>query len=346
MTSERFVRRVFLDTQVFKSQNFDFDARPLKLLKALHVGGRAALYITDVVNREVRARMRREVEDARAWYNRLRKDAKILLSARRSPFYALPQSLDVETIAAGLFDSFDRFIINAGVKIVYCSDISTGVILEKYFSISPPFDTGEKRKEFPDAISIEAVAERFRTEGIYVISNDHGIREACVSRPGLAHLSSIEEYLRLELADHEDVAWISAALYEHQEEIEKELSNTFSDSYFYLDDEDGEVESVDVTDLTVNEIKLVNASEFNGEISVDCSVQFSATVEYDDPNTTVYDEGEKYSFGRVKAEVHREAWETLSVTFELDRINKTVHQFKCDDYGSRAVSVFESEDYK
>jgi hypothetical protein len=77
-----FPRKVFLDTQVFKSENFNFDARSLRLLKELSQEDRVSLFITDIVDREVRARIRREVEASRTWFNQLRKEARILLSAK------------------------------------------------------------------------------------------------------------------------------------------------------------------------------------------------------------------------------------------------------------------------
>lgn len=338
--SNPFVRKVFLDTQVFKTNNFNFDTKSFQLLKELSNSDRVKIFITDVVEREVRARMRREVAEAQAWYNRLRQDARILLSAKDSPFYSLPKKLDANAIADSLEASFDAFLSEADVEVIDCSTVSVGKILDNYFDLSPPFKEGEKRKEFPDAISIEAVAQKFvETDGIFVISADGGVCEACAGQNRLFPLTSIEEFLALELADHEDVSWISAALTNHEEAIKSVISEAFTDGYFYLDDEEGEVKHVEVEEIVVNDMNLIATSEDDAEIAVVCQITFVADISYDDPNMTVYDEGEKYSFGTIRARLTRKISDTFSVSFGLDRKNKVISGFYSFDTQQRSLSV-------
>jgi hypothetical protein len=337
---------VFLDTQFFKTNNFNFEAKPLKLLKERADEGRASIYITDVVEREVRARIQREVEAARGWYNRLREEAKILLSAKETPFHALPKSLDTETAIQSINEAFDEFLAAAGVQVLECKAVTAGSILDAYFSLKPPFNAGEKRKEFPDAISIEAVSERFKSESVYVISGDSDILRACSERKWLQPLETLDEFLELELADHEDVKWISEALEEERDQIKDVVAKAFSDGYFYLDDQDGEVDSIEVQSVDIEDISLISATDIDGEAAVTCTIQFEADISYDDPSTVVYDEGEKYVFGTVNAHVQRSHWDTFSVTFSLDRVEKTISDLSCSDTSSRSFSAIEYADYK
>jgi hypothetical protein len=137
-----------LDTQVFKTNNFNFDAMPLKLLKELHESERVAIYITDVVEREVRARMMREVKDSRTWYNRLRQEAMILLSAKGSPFYALEKRLDVSAVTESLEMSFDKFLADAGVEVIDCSSVPVGRSSTPTLLSRPPLKWGKNEKSF------------------------------------------------------------------------------------------------------------------------------------------------------------------------------------------------------
>jgi hypothetical protein len=132
-----FSRNVCLDTQVFKTNNFNFDSKPLQLLKDRVNDDRVSVYITDVVEREVRSRIRREVEASRSWYNRIREEARILLSARGTPFHALPKSLDVDSAVDSICDDFDDFLRDAGVTVIKCGDIRAELILELYFEQKP-----------------------------------------------------------------------------------------------------------------------------------------------------------------------------------------------------------------
>ena len=68
-----------------------------------------------------------------------------------------------------------------------------------------------------------------------MISGDGDIRQACTGRESLHPLATLDEYLNLELADHEDVGWIGDALQRRNPMRFKEaISKAFSDGYFYL----------------------------------------------------------------------------------------------------------------
>ncbi len=276
----------------------------------------------------------------------MRKEARILLSARDTPFFALPKALDTAAAIASLNEAFDDFMSSAGIEVLDCSSVTAGRILDAYFSLKPPFNSGEKRKEFPDAISLEAISERFKSEGIYVISGDCDVRAACGGRPGLTSLETLDAFLELELADHEDVTWISEALDASEEEIKGAISRAFTDGYFYLDDQEGEVDSVEVSNVEIINVNLISATDVEGEAAVVCRIRFEAQISYDDPGSTVYDEGEKYVFDTIEDRVEREDSGTFSVTFDLDRIEKKISNVDCNDTKSRSFSVFEDYDVK
>lgn len=341
-----FSRKVCLDTQVFKTNNFNFDSKSLKLLKDRVSDDRVSVYITDIVEREVRARIRREVDQSRSWYNCLREDARILLSAKGTPFHGLPKSLDVDSAVDAISEAFDEFLEQAGVAIIKCGDVRAEKILEQYFEQKPPFNAGEKRKEFPDAITVEALAEHFKHDEACVISGDGDVRQACAGRNSLHPLATLEEYLNLELADHEDIGWITHALEEKSDQIQEAVSGAFSDGYFYLDDQEGEVDPVSVNGVSIEAIHLLDVSECDGQATVDCHIEFEADISYDDPGSVIYDEGERYSFGTIDEHVEREQRDSFSITFDVDRVAKTIDGISCSDTKSRSFSAVEDFDYK
>lgn len=59
--------------------------------------------------------------------------------------------------------------------------IDLDAIIDDYFEIRAPFQTGEKkRKEFPDAFIANQIRERFgHEEMVAIISDDNGFKEAC-----------------------------------------------------------------------------------------------------------------------------------------------------------------------
>jgi hypothetical protein len=52
--------------------------------------------------------------------------------------------------------------------------------MDDYFAGKPPFGTGDKKAEFPDAITVKVLADWAKSEGaqILVVSGDKGVCEA------------------------------------------------------------------------------------------------------------------------------------------------------------------------
>jgi PIN domain len=336
-----FQRNVFLDTEVFKTNNFNFDSQPLKLLKNLVSEDRACVFITDIVEREVRSRMKRELTNSQDWFKKLDQEARILLSAPSGALYKHPKKLDVTALYESMDTAFTSFLETAKVEVLDCSGVSIEEILEAYFDVQPPFGhREEKRKEFPDAISMAAVANRFRKSGAYVISRDEDLCKACDGHKHLSHLPRIEDFLKAEAADHEDVSWIVTALHDKNDELRRAMVASFDDVYFYLNDQEGQVNKIEVDGVVLGDAELIQASQFEATIQMICKVRFTANITYDDPGLTVFSEGERLSFGTIDEQVEREQREPFLIFLKLDRVNKAIDELHCgsaDSVGIPAV---------
>jgi hypothetical protein len=344
-TQQPFQRNVFLDTQVFKTNNFNFDSYPLRILKERFQEDRASVFITEIVDHEVRVRMKREIEDAAKLFGPFSKEAKILFSVPRGALHKHNKKIDVAENAKSMNSAFDKFLAKLDVTTIPCAGVEMQGILEAYFSADPPFGPGDdKRREFPDAISLAAVAAHFKGEGGYVITEDKGLQEACKAYPHIKVLPRLEDFLSAELADHDDVSWITAALEAQRDELETAITEAFQEDYFYLDDQEGDVEKVEVEELESEDPVLIETTKDEGTVSVKCRIAYSAEISYDDPDMTVHSEGERYSFGTVDEEVTREEWATFKVTFQIDRVEKRISDFHCSSDGSRSISAIEYED--
>ena len=108
-TQQPFQRNVFLDTQVFKTNNFNFDSHPLRILKERFQEDRASVFITEIVDHEVRVRMKREIEDAAKLFGPFSKEAKILFSVPRGALHKYNKKIDVAENAKSMNSAFDKF---------------------------------------------------------------------------------------------------------------------------------------------------------------------------------------------------------------------------------------------
>ena len=175
-----FQRNVVLDTNVFKKSNFNFDAYPLQRLKERFDGDRATVFITEITDHEVRARMRRELEDAQKHFGVLRKAARILFSAPGGALHKHNNKLPLEKLVNNMSDAFANFLAKLDVTEIDCTKVPLGPVLQSFFDVEAPFGPAEdKRREFPDAISVAAVAAYFHDSGACVVSEDQLLQEAC-----------------------------------------------------------------------------------------------------------------------------------------------------------------------
>ncbi|MDH8410079.1 PIN domain-containing protein, partial [Klebsiella pneumoniae] len=71
------------------------------------------------------------------------------------------------------------------------------LVFEKYFSNAPPFDQPGKKKEFPDAFTLEAVNNIAvkRNHKVYIVSEDNDLISACEQNQNFLHLISIQRLI-------------------------------------------------------------------------------------------------------------------------------------------------------
>ena len=340
-----FQRNVVLDTNVFKKSNFNFNAYPLKQLKERFEGDRATVFITEIADHEVRARMKRELEDAQKHFGAFRKAARILFSAPGGALHNHDNKLPLEKLVNNMNAAFDQFLTKLDVKEIDCTKVSLGPVLQSFFNVEAPFaHADDKRREFPDAISVAAIAAYFEDSGACVISEDQLFQKACKHHEHLDVFPTLEKFLAAELADHEDVSWIVAAIRENSQEIKQAITEAFEETYFYLDDQEGDVERVKITDLDMEKPILVGAAQYEGTLSVSCQFSYTAEISYEDPNMTVYSEGERFSFGTVDETISRDHSEVFTVAFQINRIEKEISDFTCPAQASWGITAVDYED--
>ena len=97
---------------------------------------------------------------------------------------------------ADLQQQFQEFILRTKAEIIDTAALPAGPVFEKYFATEPPFGTGNKKSEFPDAFAINGLVEwtNNNPEPLYVISGDKPFWDACQPHKklyGYARLSTL-----------------------------------------------------------------------------------------------------------------------------------------------------------
>jgi len=303
---------------------------------------------TTTVLREAKRRILGQLEAAKAPINRLRKDARILFAVENSPLAAVSHKLDIESLADEIHKNIEDVLHLVGCVQLTHEAISIDHLLTAYFTSQPPFGAGEKRKEFPDAINVQTLEmwAEIQNAKVYVISGDKDLELSCINSKRLIHLASLDEFFNLENLDYEAIDWIESVLPKRMDLIEIAIAKVFADSYYALDDEDGDSDSATVQDVTIHEVNIVSVEEDQIEVQVDCTVRVLVAFQYDDPNMTLWDEGEKHSFKTIETTLDREINESVSVTLTVDRKTRDILSAESNQFELRLLTVHRYDDNK
>jgi hypothetical protein len=337
---------VFLDTCIFLSERFNSSAYQT----LLHLGsiGAVKLKTTDITLKEVRKNIEEMIGDAIVSLQA--KAGKSAILQNFDGYNKLMEEFKPQkskALAEELWKRVEQELKDAGVEIIVATEMAAGPIFESYFDGKPPFGTGEKRKEFPDAFVIAALDNWCgeNSEEIYVITTDGTVLEACEAADGLHPLEFLADFVDLALRRDEYVERAVEYLEEHRENIEEAVKAAVEDSYIHLHDEDGDGEA------TVNKVSWLSIEDVVKNdrdtmvLRCSASVNLSVSVSYADRNMTMYDSEDKqeYVFGHVSEDLDRDVEVTAEVTILWeDPANYVVERTVINDGDS--ISVYVDED--
>jgi hypothetical protein len=318
-------RHVFIDTQVFKGANFNYQSIRFQELISLAKAGKIFVYLTDITDREIESNISEDVQSASRKLKSIQseRELRILKNLKDDFTETLFTPLDPEAAKLSLLAQFARFKKDVQVNFISIQDTSISEVFEKYFAHLPPFGEGKKKYEFPDAFVISAL-QRWcarSSNRIYVISDDEDMKSACEDHGRLLSLSKLEELLDLVSKDEEQLYPLLHKLFEeNSDELESEIGKRFEELGFVVYDSEAEVSEVSVGSVKVTEVLLVKVDtnktllDDQAVFDITAEVDFSAEVEVSDPNSPTYESME------VVVERTTEVSIEVTASFSLDEI--------------------------
>ena len=164
-------------------------------------------------------------------------------------------------------------------------------MFEKYFATKPPFGTGDKKSEFPDAFVVDGLVEwtTKNAEPLYAISRDTPFRNACQPHQTLHEYATLSTLLdRIIFAD-EVAGFIRNQILARIEDIQKYVTQEFEDLMYNVDDQDGDAEmSVQSLELD-GQPEIIDVDEDSAMVEVHFKGNFEAQLSYNDSSTGIYD---------------------------------------------------------
>jgi hypothetical protein len=294
-------RTILIDTNIFDKNRYRFSSRWVERFVRLASANKSTLLLPDPIEREV---IRHIKEGSRAAQSAIQKacDEAPLIYRWPKWFGAKAVEAAASEIEAATMAGWATFLEKFTVEKLSYQDVNLTQIMDWYDQQQPPFGVGDKRKEFPDAFTIAAALGYSKRHDlpIAVVSADDDIKKACALYEQLVYypdLPAIAEALVIETSKTTppSPANIKAAILVHQAKIIACITEDFPDlSFYHVEDLEADVEDIVIKAVNISSIRVISIEKDNCTIALDAEVEFSAYVEYGDPDTMIHDSSEDF----------------------------------------------------
>jgi hypothetical protein len=213
----------------------------------------------------------------------------------------------------------ERYFSEAGAESIDLSRASVSVVVEQYLNATPPFGTGEKKAEFPDALVLSALEGWCEHHGreVYVVSRDLKVREACDRSSVLYPLPDISNFLDL-ISKHEGLASerILNGFKVSTDKLEAEIRSTFENIGLYLAGDysgDANLDSIDI--VVIGDPDLIEIGDTETSLEAECEIAFTAELSYEDTDTGIWDSEDKVMLFMDQVEISTQKTVYLTAEF-------------------------------
>ena len=335
---------VTIDTNAFFATKYDFSENsPLDLLRNYVKNDKIKVVLSDIVIREAKNHISKQVSDVCGIARNLRTECLKTSTEHLITYVGLDRLLELTRNKKELMTNgtklFDDFINDINAEILHSDLIDLDKVIEDYFEINPPFQSGEKkRKEFPDAFIASQITKRFGdNEKVAIISADNGFKDACKNTPNHVFFDSLSQLY--DTINKEDAAYdatmhiieelqyyITSKITDHiknNENIDVKGKSYDKDGIEYgFDYNEYYLDSISNTSFTVHSVDELN--EKTSVLTLLCNANISADCFYKDYDNAAWDsETKEYIFvDTVKIkEIHHARF---GCRIELDRETKKI----------------------
>lgn len=305
-------------------------------LKQLREADEIRILIPDITDREVRSHIRAESIATAATLKKVKKEAMLLRNLPDVPAHGIFTDISAEEIEEKLLQNWELFITGDGIEQFSVDGIAPSRVFECYFSVTPPFATGAKEKEFADAFVLERLADFSveRTHSIHVISNDTDMEKYCAGNSNLVFSKSIDEFISaVNLSvSVEPSAFAAEALNKVADEILDYVRRYLPEADYEIRsvDWDAEIDNIDIQDLKLSNSNLISVDDEQCEYELECTATIETTESVKDYDRSPFDhEDNSYPFV-LESEVIRKFELPISIEARLFYEDKLLNSVSFD----------------
>ena len=327
---------VFIDTSVYVKEKYFSEGNAICALFKLAKEGIIDILSTDITNQEILRHMQKDCLEA---FSKMRKHCNVLrnISIYKDSFDRANKSVVEKEVMALLEKNLKAAdVYTMGYN---CNEKDVMDIFYSFFKEKAPF-SDHKKSEFPDAFVLKILENYADKNGlaITILSTDEDMQKYNSNH---LYNADYKEYINEKLVVKERLDDIKASLDDQYDEIcgkiqmkcEKELDD--SNLYIYS------IEGVDISYVTINYVKvkfdknsiyIYNCDDGSLGIEVECNVDFSVDVEFENTSNAYYDSEDKRWYG------------TESDTVKIQKNAFTYIDLKYDETYGLSIAEFDVDD--
>ncbi len=289
------IQYVFVDTEVFDRYQYHFDSPDLKVLKALIIERGLTLLMPRITRREVFKHVQSKSKEAQDRFREFCRKTPILKNVSLAKeFVAQFESTDIDKTLIGLLE---QFLSDCVVEDVSLDNIDVDVLVDDYFDEKPPFGSGKKKNEFPDAIAAQALLDwvKQKKTSTHIVSGDSDWESLCADHDCFVYNKHLPEFLS-KFPNPELCIDLRIGIDNDLVNAKSLIAAEFESLGFYgtsIEHEPDVVEDIKVDTVVVDEIFVVDAKDGSAVVELKAKITFQATVVYEDTTTGMWDSEEK-----------------------------------------------------
>lgn len=332
-----------VDTNILDAANFDFNEKStLQLLVNYVKKGKVKVVLSNIVVKEAEKHIAKRGVTVCSLMRKLRADALKTATDYQIKQLGLGHILDLSTNKAEIsqksIDLLHKYIADLDAEILDTSKIDLDAIIDDYFEIRAPFQTGEKkRKEFPDAFIANQIRERFgHEEMVAIISDDKGFIEACQPWDNHLFFSSLGALYGEMNTQEEFFAATKGFVIAQKSDIESYLgqyikNNVEINVIGLSHDRKGVTEGYDYTetylnslsDITIGIHSVDEIDDNKSIVTLKCEGSFIMDCFYEDYDNAPWDSEEKKYVYVDTVGIREEHKSNFACRIEINRVENT-----------------------
>jgi hypothetical protein len=298
-------RNVFIDTQYFVKNNYNFGSQSFTSLCKLCKSEELRYHLTSVVEQEVENKIKASIKESLSSLQSFKKKANILSTIEDDYLSSLFSTVKEEDVYSKAINVFHEYNKNCNYEYIEADKVDAEALLDLYFGKKPPFGDAKKKAEFPDAISLLSIESYLvDDEKIYIVSDDKDLKTYCEDNDRLISIDTLEQLLDLyNVHTNIRTTKIKEYINDNTDELKIMISEYISGSDIYNCStwEDAEVEDSNIISVGNIEISVIEVNDEECQLTFDVDVSIEVKVTGPDFNNGVYDkeDGHMYTFESI-----------------------------------------------